>query len=133
MRDAFRSLIDQYCVTLARQTDELGRHLQDARSQGDTAGALEQAIDLAHQLAGLSGTMGYAAIGEAAKALENEILQHSTPGAAPCGEALDRISGLFATVADLADAAKPEHSTLYNADFSKFETVDLGVKGRAQV
>ena len=119
MQEAFRALIDTYCGTLARQLEEIGSHLDDARSgSGDRRHALAGALDLSHQIAGLSGTMGFSDIGTAAAQLE-ALLMKANKGPGPSSpDDIRLISDLFETLNQTACDVKPEQSTLYNVDFS---------------
>lgn len=119
MQEAFRALIDTYCGTLARQLEEIGNHLDDACSgRGDRTRALEGALDLSHQIAGLSGTMGFSAIGTAAARLEALLMKANEGPSASSPDDFGLITDLFESLNQTARDVKPEQSTLYNVDLS---------------
>lgn len=119
MQDAFRALIDNYCVTLARQLDDISRYLDAAdRRQGDSSAALEGVLDLSHQIAGLSGTMGYAHVGTAAAELEAALVNRSDGPEPSSPEGIAQIKALYDVLSHAASGVKPENSTLYNIDLS---------------
>ena len=124
MQDALRTLIENYCAILAQQVNEIAGHLRDMEAGAAPAAPFADALDLVHQISGLGGTMGYRELSDAALALEGIMrkFEHSSETLLP--EDLDSINAMFATVADLAGAAKPESSTLFNVDLDAL-TADL--------
>jgi chemotaxis protein histidine kinase CheA len=118
MQDALRALIENYCTTLARQMNEIAGHIGHMEDCADTMASLRSALDLVHQISGLSGTMGYAEIGGAAIQLETFMRRFEDGSARPSAEDCAAIAKLFEELARHAGGAAPEHSTLYHADLS---------------
>ena len=123
MQDALRALIENYCTTLARQVGEIAGHVEHMRRGPDVLAPLRPALDLVHQISGLSGTMGYAEISDCAMEFEKFMRRFDEDGRIPSADDLIKISAHFDMLAKRAAAVTPQQSTLYDADLSALTAV----------
>lgn len=72
-QEKFRALQQDWQTLLPSRLKEAGERLQACRERPDDTQALADLHRLLHTLAGSAGTFGFAAIGERAKAAENEL------------------------------------------------------------
>lgn len=127
MQVAIRALIKSYCDTLADQMIEIAGLIDDLKHHRDNqAAALNRALDIVHQITGLSGSMGYPEISVEAAVLEKFIRGFDASGTSPNDAELARLAGLFETMKDLTDKVTPEASALHNADFNRFAVAATG-------
>ena len=123
MQDQLRELIRKHCSTLTQRVGALGEVLQrlpDASE--DFASVLHDGREIAHQITGASGSMGFRAISAAAQLLERYLEELGESGGVPPRPAIERVMRLFADLKSTADAATPEGSSLYDADLSHLST-----------
>lgn len=122
MQDQLRALIERHCLTIRDYVDHVGDNLDEmVAERADARLAYERAVELAHQIKGTSGSIGFYELSRLA-ALFGDYLQTLYPvhGAA----ALDRggeLMHLFAEMHRLAHAIRPQDSTLYDADLSRLD------------
>ncbi len=118
MQDALRALIENYCTTLARQVNEIAGHIEHMKYGADALAPLGSALDLVHQISGLSGTMGYSEISTCSMELEKTLRRFEDTGQKPSTNDMAAIGEMFQTLSERAGNAVPERSTLYDADLS---------------
>jgi len=113
VREKLNLLLEKHCVTIKRNVELIGEHLDRAQqAEEGPAQALSDAIALAHQLKGSSGTAGFHDICVAATAL-NDHLSAITRDDAPLRQDLSRAVELFETLSRASRAASPQSSALY--------------------
>ena len=120
MQYALRALIENYCATLSRQVNEIGDLLGQTNSDTCVLAPLGSALDVVHQISGLSGTMGFTEVGTSALELEQFMRRFVDDGRIPSVDDLAVISTLFKTLSQRASGVEPVQSTLYHADLSGF-------------
>ena len=112
MQEKLNLLLEKHCVTIKRNVELIGEHLDRAQQAEGPAQALSDAVALAHQLKGSSGTAGFHDICVAATAL-NDHLSAITRDDAPLRQDLSRAVELFKTLSRASPAASPQSSALY--------------------
>lgn len=120
MQDELRKLVEGCCETLAHQLRDIDRHLrriEDGEGMHDT---LVLALDLTHQIAGLSGTMGFRDVAIAARELERFMRDFETAATLPEGDDLALLRLRFETLRSHGEDATPEASALYHTDLAQF-------------
>lgn len=101
-QEKFRALQQGWQALLPARLQEAGERLQACRERPDDTQAVADLHRLLHTLAGSAGTFGFAAIGERAKAAENELeplLATATRSAADFDGTARAIDGLNAVAA----------------------------------
>ena len=120
MQEALRDLIVRYCENLAEQVSEVSQllHALDAGSGGDEH--IARALDLTHQMTGLSGSMGYPAVSTAAAILEKQLRLFEDTASLPNRSERAELLAQFGQLQSLAADVTPERSGLFNVDPSQF-------------
>lgn len=101
-QEKFRALQQDWQALLPARLKEAGERLRACRVRPDDTDALADLHRLLHTLAGSAGTFGFAAIGERAKAAENELeplLASVTRSAADFDAIASEIEGLNSAAA----------------------------------
>ena len=96
----------EYGRSLPGKVRQIEAHWRFVASGGAEADTLAELLRLAHTLAGTAGTLGFAAAGQAAKALEL-LVQRAMQGAAECSVLhpdIERAIGLLQGSLPSADA-----------------------------
>lgn len=112
-----RQIIAEHCDWLSEQVKVLATNIAALPAQeDDDVKAAERAVELAHQVKGSCGTLGFLDVSEAAADLE----AHLKTVVKDPGSDVRRTTALFERLRHAIDSVEPEHSTLYDADFSIF-------------
>lgn len=113
MREKLNLLLVKHCATIKNSVGLLGQHLQGI-GQGSAASqqALEDAVALAHQLKGSSGTAGFQDICAAATALHDHLKALNARSGADRPE-MQQVIGLYGVLDAAAREAHPQTSSLY--------------------
>lgn len=116
VRARLRDLLARHCIALARQTDELGRLLQQGLDPDcSTREPLLTARSITHQAKGTSGSVGFPDMTNAAAALD-DLLQVLITQDGPIPPVdVEAARALFDRFGAEAAACVPERSTLYHA------------------
>jgi HPt (histidine-containing phosphotransfer) domain-containing protein len=119
MREKVRALIERHCEWLAERAREIDGRTQRLMSGPEpTRAEMAEFRELAHQIAGASGTMGFAEVSAAARALEDVLERLANPGAGPAGvAAASLVTGPAAQLGQAIAQAVPRRSALYNREF----------------
>lgn len=121
MQDQLRALITRHCTTIRDYVDHVGDNLAFLAAQEEDADAsFHRALELAHQIKGTSGSIGFHELSRLA-ALFSEYLRtlypvHGAEAVAQTGEVMK----LFSEMSRLAHTLRPQDSSLYDADLSRF-------------
>ena len=116
MREKLNALLEKHCVTIKSSVVTLGEHLTRAREDGAApAEAVTDAIALAHQLKGSSGTAGFHDICGAATELYEHLKQIKGSEGAPMREGMAQAAALYETLHRVSQVASPQTSALYLA------------------
>jgi HPt (histidine-containing phosphotransfer) domain-containing protein len=126
MNTALNPLIENYCNGLAESVPEIAGCLDRLRDgTGDAAAHYERALDLVHQINGMSGTMGYPQISDAARELEHYMRKAGAEDGLEASS-LHQMFKLFMSFETLAICATPEMSRLFNVDLAQFARRSAG-------
>jgi len=119
-QDQLRALLTKHCGTINELVDRMaGLSAQASDASGDPTALVAEIRDIAHQVKGSSGSIGFADISEAAAQLHRQLQQLIQGGTHL--ESPDWQISLFLIIElqRLARDATPERSTLYNVDLSR--------------
>ena len=113
MRDKLNLLLIKHCATIKDTVRLLGQHLRAVGGDGAevSAQALEEAVALAHQLKGSSGTAGFQDICAATTVLHDHLKGlNASSGERP---EMRQAMVLYERLDAAAQAAAPQSSALY--------------------
>jgi len=117
MESELRALIERHRTTLSRQVTALGRLLTRLdQPAANPLAVIGEARDLAHQLAGSSGSIGFAQVGAAAEALATRLKLLQAAGVPPGADERRRLYALFDELDRIAEQTTPQDSRLYDAE-----------------
>ncbi|MCW5695312.1 MAG: Hpt domain-containing protein [Bauldia sp.] len=114
-RASLQALIERHCATLRANTELIGQ-LIGSMAGPDGGTAARQALDLAHQVAGAGGSIGFRAVSTAARAVEQELKRAIQ---APAASSRAALIVRFQTLRETVAAVRPEESSLYKLDFAR--------------
>ena len=119
-QDQLRALLRKHCGTINELVDRMaGLSAQLSDASGDPTTLVAEIRDIAHQVKGSSGSIGFSGISEAAAQLHSQ-LQHLIQGGNHLESSDWQTSlSLISELQRLAKDATPERSTLYNVDLSR--------------
>jgi chemotaxis protein histidine kinase CheA len=110
----------KHCTTINSQVDTIQRSLHEVcGSRADQAESIKNALEIAHQIKGTSGSMGYSDVSAAATRLELCLKGLKTPGGRVSSVQLEAALVLLGALQQIARSTTPEMSPLYNADLSR--------------
>lgn len=113
-----QALITRHCDTFRSNVASIRSLLPALRdNRPNRAQAAATAADLAHQLAGAGGSIGFRPVSVAAKALEDAI--KPLLAVAPDTTRYAVLAERFAALETIVEGLTPEQSTLYNVDLSQ--------------
>jgi HPt (histidine-containing phosphotransfer) domain-containing protein len=119
-QEQLRALLRRHHGTIVEQAEAVGRHfadgIQDEPSMGHHVACM---LDIAHQIKGSSGSMGFRDVSAAAAALETQLKALRGGNSAMAREEMRAVEGLIDDFKRLAREATPERSALYSIDISK--------------
>jgi HPt (histidine-containing phosphotransfer) domain-containing protein len=121
LQDQLRVLIERNHTKLLEQVASVAQLLAERDREGNLEPApLVEAQRLTHQMRGAAGSIGFGEIGAAAAALDENLKVLCKGSGAVPGNHLQPSLVLLAALRTVAGRTKPETSTLYNADLSRF-------------
>ncbi len=119
-QEQLRALLRRHHGTIVEQAETVARHfsqgMQDPLSMGRHVTCM---LDIAHQIKGSSGSMGFREVSAAAAALETQLKALRGEGSVMGREETRAVEGLISDFKRLANEAVPERSALYSVDISK--------------
>lgn len=119
-QEQLRALLRRHHGTIVEQAEAVARHfsegLQDESSMPQHVTCI---LEIAHQIKGSSGSMGFREVSTAAAALETQLKALRGAGSAVGREEMRAVEGLINDFKRLASEAVPERSALYNVDIAK--------------
>ena len=126
MQEQLRALIEQHCVTLRTTLREIeNRILPNGDASAPGQADIERALDLAHQMKGSSGSIGFDEVSRRAGLFEDELKSLHAANACDAGTKLGRAAvERFDGLKSLVDGLAPEQSRLFDADLSRLVTKD---------
>lgn len=113
MQDKIRSLLNKHCNTLKDQGCALDALLSHGGS-GDTLELLSQAVFIAHDIKGGSGTMGFPAVSACAEKLEHFLGACIERNTAPDDAHFIEIRSLNHNLQKAIETLDPTQSSLWN-------------------
>lgn len=114
MEEQLQALIERHCVTIRKYVDTIGCHLSRIGEPDlPEAEALTEAENLAHQLKGSSGTIGFHEVSAAATALDDYLKLLCVSNEAITEKMLAKLLDLYGDLKNIAEKISPESSTLY--------------------
>jgi chemotaxis protein histidine kinase CheA len=118
MQEELRALIRKHCLTLKERVGVLGDMVAGVgRADRGSNAMTREARELAHQITGASGSMGFRPVSAAAAALERYL--ESLLDRGQCGPAHVQPAPTHnRELKRRADASTPESSALYDADLT---------------
>jgi HPt (histidine-containing phosphotransfer) domain-containing protein len=121
-----RALVIRHCASLGERVGALSAIVSGLSDAADREEQIAEARALAHQIVGASGSIGFDELSAMAATLENKLVDLQGPGEAANATLLEDASVLSGELERLAEATKPEHSRLYNADLESAATAVRG-------
>lgn len=119
MQDQLRKLIEGHCTTIEEKARRLAALLESrCRAERFAEDSLKQALEIAHDIKGSSGSIGFDAICIAAAEVEHALKEISA--AADGSEHIIEVSRRLMALMEAASCLRPQNSRLYNADLSAF-------------
>lgn len=119
-QEQLRELLRRHHGTIVEQAENVARHfsegMQDEASMGHHVTCI---LDIAHQVKGSSGSMGFREVSAAAAALEAQLKSMRGAQTGMHREEMRAVGGLIDDFKRLAGEATPERSALYSIDISK--------------
>lgn len=120
MQDQLRELIRKHCATLAQRVQGLGEVIGNLTTEMKDADAtLREGREIAHQITGASGSMGFPPVSAAAQTLERHLEAVMETGEPLTAAQVAQAGALFGELHNATQSAVPESSTIYNADLSQ--------------
>lgn len=117
MQSELRALIERHRETVAQKVTTLGRLLTRLDDPGaNPLAAIGEARDLAHQVAGSSGSIGFVRLSAAAETLENRLKSLEAAAVRPDRTERERLFALFGELGRITERTAPRDSHLYGAD-----------------
>ena len=121
MGDELRRLIERHCRSLKKLADEVGLHLALIANGGAVRRAeLDRVLDVAHQINGSSGSIGFIEISESAADLEDQLKMLSNLDPEHSADSLILAAmASFERLRRLVDNLTPQQSALFDIDLSR--------------
>jgi len=122
LQDQIRRLIERHVVTFRENVASIGRDIRAMWYRDEaSADAVRQARDLAHQMAGAGGSIGFRPVTVAARSLEERLRPIGVDEPIPDIAGQAEIEALFAELERIVLGLTPEESTLYGADLTRYQ------------
>jgi HPt (histidine-containing phosphotransfer) domain-containing protein len=121
MQEQIRALVHRNHAKLLEHSAIVGGLLTQIEAGGAVLEALTKAQNLTHQMKGAAGSIGFAEMGSAAAALDENLKALRKQSGAISPSQLQSALDLFAALQRIAGQTAPEMSALYNADLSHLE------------
>jgi HPt (histidine-containing phosphotransfer) domain-containing protein len=120
LQDRIHQIIGEHCAWLGECSAEISRRLDEVQSHSEpTVGHILELRALVHQVTGSSGTMGFAEVSAAARALETALALLAGAGGRPDGAEVARLAGEPAMrLAQAVRRAEPSQSSLYHRELA---------------
>jgi HPt (histidine-containing phosphotransfer) domain-containing protein len=129
MSAKLQSLIVCYCSSLPLDVQVLARTLSPAADSPEAIlGNLAEALERVHRIKGAGGSLGFAEVSRAAAELEAHLRKLKGTTSADQEEVGPMLESL-AQLKQLAEAIKPEGSSLYGIDLSRMVLPGRGAAG----
>jgi HPt (histidine-containing phosphotransfer) domain-containing protein len=117
VQQQLRDLLQRYCVRLSGQLEILDEVLSTGSSGGAALSAIAEAREMAHEMKGTAGSLGFPDISGAASALDDNLkLLVNQECISPAQLQVSKT--LFVQLRKIARQAIPQMSKLYDADLS---------------